>query len=112
MENEQPPTPFPNVPNPPAEPVRNDSETPTPLAEPDRKEEHKPSETPVQFPKLKLPTDAHTTTVREAAKIFEAQGHPITERTIINWCYPTKNWTARGTGKKVNTSSLSRALNR
>ena len=89
-QNQQLPTPFPNVEEPPAEPLGNSSEEPGGVSEDVRNEEVESSERLSQLPKLKQPTDEHNITVREAAKLLEAQGHPITERTIINWCYPTK----------------------
>ena len=89
-QNQQPPSPFPNIEDPSAEPFGNDSAKVPANSEELRKPEELSSEKPLSFPKLKPPTIDHTTTVRRAAKMFEAQGHPITERTIINWCYPTK----------------------
>jgi hypothetical protein len=56
-------------------------------------------------------TEDHTVTVREAAKIFEEAGLPVTERTIINWCNPNKRGIVRldcyfneGDGKYFITS--------
>ena len=89
-QNQQPPTPFPNVEEPSAEPLRNGSEEPRGVSEAVRNEEVESSERLSQLPKLKQRTGDHNVTVRAAAKLLEAQGHPITERTIINWCYPTK----------------------
>ena len=86
---------FPNVANPPAEPVGNDSEDPQNDSEDVRNEEVEPSEKRAGFPKFKKRTADHNTTVRTAAKSLEASGHPITERTIINWCYPAKHGSAK-----------------
>jgi len=87
--------PLPKVEGPPAEPVGTDSENPQPLSADIRNDEVEPSENQANFPKLKQRTPSHNTTVRAAAKGLEAEGHPITERTIINWCYPTKTGSAK-----------------
>jgi len=86
---------FPNVANPPAEPVGNDSEDSPNDSEDVRNEDVESSEKRAEFPKFKKRTPDHNTTVRTAAKSLEATGHPITERTIINWCYPAKHGSAK-----------------
>ncbi|MGE0682424.1 MAG: hypothetical protein AB7P69_16180, partial [Candidatus Binatia bacterium] len=45
-----------------------------------------PAETFGNVPHVTEKTEAHTLTVREAAKHFEAAGVARTERSIINWC--------------------------
>ncbi len=86
---------FPDVANPPAEPIGNDSEDSQKDSEDIRNEEVEPSEKRAGFPKFKKRTADHNTTVRTAAKSLEASGHPITERTIINWCHPAKHGSAK-----------------
>ncbi len=94
-QNQQPTAPFPNVEDPPAEPDGNDSENVDTFSDNLGNEEAEPTERPVEFPKYKPRTADHNITVRRAAKIFESKGHPITERTIINWCSPTKTSPAK-----------------
>ena len=35
-------------------------------------------------------TERHTLTVREVVRLFEDRGVPRSERTIVNWCQPTR----------------------
>ena len=95
MEQSQPTTPFPKVEDLPTEPLGTDSENIKLDSEGVGNEEGKPSEEMLELPKLKQRTPAHGITVRAAAKGLETEGHPITGRTIINWCYPTKTGPAK-----------------
>jgi hypothetical protein len=47
------------------------------------------------FPKHSERKADHTATVREAARMFETAGVARTERSITNWCQPTKAGIAR-----------------
>lgn len=47
------------------------------------------------FPNGKERTPEHTIVVREATKIFEEVGIPITEHTVTNWCKPNKRGNVR-----------------
>jgi hypothetical protein len=40
-------------------------------------------------------SEAHTLTVREAARMFEGAGVARTERSIVNWCQPNRTGIAR-----------------
>jgi len=96
MEQNQPPSnPLPNLAETPSEPVPKDSRNAETSSEHFGTRQETSSEPPSIFPKLKDPTPEHTATVRTAAKTLEQAGHPITERTIINWCYPTKDAAAK-----------------
>jgi len=101
-QGQQPQPPAPNLQDPSSEPVAPVSETPKPISESlgndsegVRKEQVEPSEKHNEFPKQKERRPDHNTTVRTAAKTLEAAGYPITERTIINWCRPTKDGAAQ-----------------
>ena len=96
MEQNQPSsTLLPNLAETPSEPVPKDSGNAETPSEEFGNNQETPSEPTSTFPKLKDPTPEHTATVRTAAKTLEQAGHPITERTIINWCYPTKDAAAK-----------------
>jgi len=88
-------TPTSEDPRPVSEPLGNDAETSGSNSEDDRNEQVPPSEKPTEFPKMKERRSDHNTTVRTAAKTLEAAGYPITERTIINWCRPAKDGSAK-----------------
>jgi hypothetical protein len=47
------------------------------------------------FPKHSERKENHTVTVREAARMFEAAGVARTERSIVNWCQPSRTGIAR-----------------
>ena len=112
----QPPTPFPNVATPPSEPIGTDSEITKSTSEDVRNEPVEPSEKVEDFPKLKQRTPDHNTTIRSARELFEVSGYPITERTILNWCYPTTDHPAKldcaWDGRKyfINQESLEKAM--
>ena len=93
--DQQPPTSFPNMEDPPAEPDGNASDNLDPSSEDLLSEGMEPAEEAVEFPKSKPRTAEHNITVRSGAKLFESKSHPITERTIINWCSPTKTGPAK-----------------
>ncbi len=80
--------PVSEAPKPTSESLGNDSEDV-------RKEQEEGSEKQTEFPKMKERRSDHITTVRTAAKTLEAAGYPITERTIINWCRPAKDGSAK-----------------
>ena len=47
------------------------------------------------IPKVSERGENHTLTVREVARIFEAEGVARTERSIVNWCQPNRTGIAR-----------------
>jgi len=56
----------------------------------DAENSQKISETFASLPQNKERTEHHTITVRQAARIFENAGILRTERSINNWCHPSK----------------------
>jgi len=62
----------------------------TEAVENDAENSQKISETFASLPQNKERTEHHTITVRQAARIFENAGILRTERSINNWCHPSK----------------------
>jgi hypothetical protein len=46
-------------------------------------------------PQISERKESHTLTVREVARMFEAAGVARTERSIVNWCQPSRTGIAR-----------------